>query len=406
MKRATILFTVLWLTLGAAAAGNPKADPRAVVEAGNARFTVLTPQLIRMEWSEDGRFEDRATLTFVNRETPVPDFKVRDTKSRLTITTPALTLTYTKGGKFSDKNLKAVFRLNGREVVWTPGTEDPQNLMGTTRTLDGCDGRKLGREPMEQGLLSRAGWSVVDDSGRHVLTPDGSAWKEWVEARPAGDRQDLYLFAYGHDYKQALADFQLVAGRAPLPPKYTFGYWWSRYWQYSDNEFVDLVQKLKSVDIPIDVLIVDMDWHETWGLRKKNPAKDEYGQRIGWTGYTWQKELFPSPANFLRWTENEQLKVALNLPPASGIQPYEDVYEPFTREYGWTEKGKSVPFHIDEQKWADAYFKTVLNPMERQGVDFWWLDWQQWMESKFTPGLSNTFWLNYTFFHHAEQHGQ
>ena len=407
MKRATILFTVLWLTLGAAAAGNPKADPRAVVEAGNARFTVLTPQLIRMEWSEDGRFEDRATLTFVNRETPVPDFKVRDTKSRLTITTPVLTLTYTKGGKFSDKNLKAVFRLNGREVVWTPGTEDPQNLMGTTRTLDGCDGRKLGREPMEQGLLSRAGWSVVDDSGRHVLTPDSSAWKEWVEARPAGDRQDLYLFAYGHDYKQALADFQLVAGRAPLPPKYTFGYWWSRYWQYSDNEFVDLVQKLKSVDIPIDVLIVDMDWHETWGLRKKNPAKDEYGQRIGWTGYTWQKELFPSPANFLRWTENEQLKVALNLHPASGIQPYEDVYEPFTREYGWTEKGKSVPFHIDEQKWADAYFKTVLNPMERQGVDFWWLDWQQ--SSTYPRVLGTTTsslaWINKLYYDRSKRDG-
>ena len=262
MKRATILLTALWLTLGATA-GNPEADPRAVVEAGNARFTVLTPQLIRMEWSEDGRFEDRATLTFVNRRTPVPDFKVRDTKSRLTITTPALTLTYTKGGRFSDKNLKAVFRLNGREVVWTPGTEDPQNLMGTTRTLDRCDGKKLGREPMEQGLLSRSGWAVVDDSPRHVLTPDGSVWKEWVEARPAGDRQDLYLFAYGHDYKQALADFQLVAGRAPLPPKYTFGYWWSRYWQYSDNEFVDLVQKLKSMDVPLDVLIIDMDWHET-----------------------------------------------------------------------------------------------------------------------------------------------
>ena len=402
MKRATILLTALWLTLGATA-GNPEADPRAVVEAGNARFTVLTPQLIRMEWSEDGRFEDRATLTFVNRRTPVPDFKVRDTKSRLTITTPALTLTYTNGGRFSDKNLKAVFRLNGREVVWTPGTEDPQNLMGTTRTLDRCDGKKLGREPMEQGLLSRSGWAVVDDSPRHVLTPDGSVWKEWVEARPAGDRQDLYLFAYGHDYKQALADFQLVAGRAPLPPKYTFGYWWSRYWQYSDNEFVDLVQKLKSMDVPLDVLIIDMDWHETWRLRKKNPPRDEYGQRIGWTGYTWQKELFPSPANFLRWTENEQLKVALNLHPASGIQPCEDVYDAFTREYGWTEKGKSVPFRIDDRKWADAYFKTVLGPMERDGVDFWCLDWQQWTESKFTPGLSNTFWLNHTFFRHAER---
>ena len=402
MKRFLALLTALACTLSPAIADNPKADAKAVVTSGNARFTVLTPQLIRMEWSADGQFEDRATLTFVNRETPVPEFKVRESRSKLTITTPALTLTYLKNGKFSDKNLKAVFTLNGKEVVWTPGMENPQNLLGTTRTLDGADGSKL-KEPMEQGILSRAGWSLIDDSQRHVLTPDGSEWEEWVEARPEGDRQDLYLFAYGHDYKQALADYALVAGRAPMPPKYTLGYWWSRYWQYSDNEFVDLVNKLKSIDIPIDVLIVDMDWHETWGLRKKNPAKDEYGQRIGWTGYTWQKELFPSPANFLKWTENEELKVALNLHPASGIQPYEAVYDDFTKEYGWSEKGKSVPFKIDERKWADAYFKTVLEPMERNGVDFWWLDWQQWKESKYTPGLSNTFWLNHTFFNHAER---
>ena len=402
MKRFLALLTALACTLSPAVADNPKADAKAVVTSGNARFTVLTPQLIRMEWSADGQFEDRATLTFVNRETPVPEFKVRESKSKLTITTPALTLTYLKNGKFSDKNLKAVFTLNGREVVWTPGMENPQNLLGTTRTLDGADGSKL-KEPMEQGILSRAGWSLIDDSQRHVLTPDGSEWKEWVEARPEGDRQDLYLFAYGHDYKQALADYALVAGRAPMPPKYTLGYWWSRYWQYSDNEFVDLVNKLKSMDVPIDVLIVDMDWHETWGLRKSNSPKDEYGQRIGWTGYTWQKELFPSPANFLKWTENEELKVALNLHPASGIQPYEAVYNDFTKEYGWSEKGKSVPFKIDERKWADAYFKTVLEPMERNGVDFWWLDWQQWKESKYTPGLSNTFWLNHTFFNHAER---
>ena len=402
MKRFLALLTALACTLSPAIADNPKADAKAVVTSGNARFTVLTPQLIRMEWSADGQFEDRATLTFVNRETPVPEFKVRESKSKLTITTPALTLTYLKNGKFSDKNLKAVFTLNGREVVWTPGMENPQNLLGTTRTLDGADGSKL-KEPMEQGILSRAGWSLIDDSQRHVLTPDGSEWEEWVEERPEGDRQDLYLFAYGHDYKQALADYALVAGRAPMPPKYTLGYWWSRYWQYSDNEFVDLVNKLKSMDVPIDVLIVDMDWHETWGLRKSNSPKDEYGQRIGWTGYTWQKELFPSPANFLKWTENEELKVALNLHPASGIQPYEAVYDDFTKEYGWSEKGKSVPFKIDERKWADAYFKTVLEPMERDGVDFWWLDWQQWKESKYTPGLSNTFWLNHTFFNHAER---
>ena len=406
-RRLLAVFILCCISLASMAAtekvNDPKADDAAVVVAGNARFTVLTPQMIRMEWSEDGVFEDRATLTFVNRKLDVPQFKVKRSSGKVVIKTSAVTLTYKINGRFNDSNLKAEFKLGDKKVVWTPSLEDTLNLMGTTRTLDKCDGNKLGREPMEKGLLSRSGWSVVDDSHRHILTPVDSHWKEWVECRPEGERQDLYLFAYGHDYKQALADYSKVAGRSPMPPKYTFGYWWSRYWQYSDNEFRDLVANIRSVGIPIDVLIVDMDWHETWGLRKKSSPKDEYGQRIGWTGYTWQKELFPSPKNFLEWTEREELKVALNLHPASGIQPYESVYESFTKDYGWNEPGKPVPFHMDEQKWADSYIKTVLAPMEDMGVDFWWLDWQQWMISKFTPELSNTFWLNHTFFTHAQE---
>ena len=47
---------------------NPVADPKAVVTHGNARFTVLTPQLIRMEWAADGKFEDHASLVFLNRK--------------------------------------------------------------------------------------------------------------------------------------------------------------------------------------------------------------------------------------------------------------------------------------------------------------------------------------------------
>ena len=191
-----------------------------------------------------------------------------------------------------------------------------------------------------------------------------------------------------------------------LPPKYTLGYWWSRYWQYSDDELQDIVDKFHSYDIPIDVLIVDMDWHDTYGLRRNDPKKDEYGQRIGWTGYTWQKELFPSPSNFLEWVKRSNLKTALNLHPASGIQPYEECYDAFTKAYGWDKPGESVPFKIDDPKWADAYFNIVLSPMEKTGVNFWWLDWQQWLESKFTPGLSNTFWLNHTFFHHARENGE
>lgn len=394
----------LFAANGKAATADPVADSRAVVSCGNARFTVLTPQMVRMEWSADGKWEDRKSLTFVNRRLDVPAFKQKVSKSGATITTPAMTLTYKNDGKpFSPSNLKVEFKLNGKKMVWVPGQQDDKNLMGTTRTLDRADGYKLGREPMEPGLLSRNGWALIDDSRKPLFEPVGSHWNEWVAERPDGDRQDWYFMAYGHDYKKALADYQKVAGEATLPPKATLGYWWSRYWQYSDDELVDIVGKLRSYDIPIDVLIVDMDWHDTFGLTKNNPAKDEYGQRIGWTGYSWQKELFPNPKNFLQWTDRENLLTALNLHPASGIQPYEDCYEAFTADYGWKEKGKSVPFKIDEQKWADSYFKTVLEPMEDMGVDFWWLDWQQWVNSKFTKDLSNTFWLNHTFYNHARE---
>lgn len=40
---------------------NPVANNGAIVQGDSYRFTVLTPQLIRLEYNEFGRFEDRAT---------------------------------------------------------------------------------------------------------------------------------------------------------------------------------------------------------------------------------------------------------------------------------------------------------------------------------------------------------
>ena len=402
---------------------DPLANPSAVVTAGNARFTVLTSRLIRMEWAEDGLFEDRATLGIVNRRLPVPAFKVSRSGKKVTIRTADVTLTYKGDGKFDEGNLSVAFSLpagtdkKGRpvskEVTWHPGMDDSGNLLGTTRTLDGYSGDNTKtRDPFDKGVASRDGWAVIDESTRQVFVPVKSDWKNWVANRPAGDRQDLYMFAYGHDYKAAVSDFTKVAGRIPLPPKYSLGYWWCRFWQYSDFEFVDLGKQIRSFGIPIDVMVLDMDWHETWSLRRSNPPKDEFGQRIGWTGYTWNATLFPNPANHLQDLHDLGLKTTLNLHPASGIQPYEEPYDRFVKDYlsrtsdydgpkGYIKEDGTkapVPFRIDQEAWADAYFNSVIRPFERQGVDFWWLDWQQWRLSKYTEGLSNTFWLNYTFF--------
>ena len=416
----------------------PEADARATVVCGNARFTVLTDRMVRMEWSEDGVFEDRASFAIINRKLPVPQYDIRKNGEGVQIKTRSIVLDY-KGGRFDSGNLSVSFKMNGKTVVWHPGLEDEGNLKGTVRTLDGIDGRfdqnnlrhhSSGgpyRVEMENGILSRTGWTIVDESRRHLLEKDGSDWGEWVAERPEGDRIDWYIFAYGHDYTAALDDFTKISGRIPMPPKYTFGYWWSRYWIYTDEELLQIADELREHKVPADVFVIDMDWHLTWKEMQKRLGNDEFGQRRGWTGYSWNHDLIPDPDGLLSDLHSMGFKTSLNLHPASGIRPYEDCYEAFVKDYlsrtddydgpqdyvygneDYIFKGNdksfakngyhaSVPYRMSQQAWADAYFNSVIHPLEKQGVDFWWIDWQQWVESKYVEGLNNTFWVNYAFF--------
>jgi alpha-glucosidase len=402
---------------------NPVADPKATVVIGNARFTVLTPELIRLEWAADRKFEDHASFVFINRHLPVPRFEA--TKSgtgdaqTVTIKTSALTLHYSasRDGKFTPENLSIELTVDGKSVTWHPGIVDAENLQGTTRTLDGAIGSKT-REPIEQGLVSRSGWALVDDSTRPLFDsanftfPEGekSPWP-WVIERPAGDRQDMYFFGYGHDYRKALSDYIRVAGRIPLPPRFAFGTWWSRYWDYSDQEIEEIIHDFHQNSTPLDVFVIDMGWHKSLEQLKDMGEGDKNGEdqskhRLGWSGYTWNDVLFPYPQLFLDRLHGEHLKTSLNLHPASGIQPWEAAYPAMAKAMGIDPASKQyVPYDITNKKFAESYFNLVLHPLEKQGIDFWWLDWQQEQNTKMA-GVTPTWWINYVHFTDQEREGR
>ncbi len=403
-------------------ATDPEADSKAVVILGKARFTVLTPELIRMEWAADGKFEDHASFVFLNRRLPVPGFDrtESDHGHRLTLKTSALTLTYSPGaggkahqdGRFTPENLTIEFTVDGKPVIWHPGQADDQNLQGTTRTLDGALGDKT-REPIEPGLVSRSGWAMVDDSSRPLFdAPDftfkdgeNSPWP-WVMERPAGDRQDWYFFGYGHDYRKALGDYVRIAGRIPLPPRFAFGAWWSRYWAYSDQEIEEIIRGFHENDVPLDVFVIDMDWHLSYEQLQTRGEKDQSGHRLGWSGYTWNKLLFPDPDQFLARLHADHLKTSLNLHPASGIQPWEEHYPEMARAMGVDPASRQfIPFDLTDKKFATNYMNLILRPLEKQGIDFWWLDWQQEPNTKMA-GVSPTWWLNYVHFTDQQREGK
>ena len=138
---------------------------------------------------------------------------------------------------------------------------------------------------LEHGIVSWFGYSVLDDSRSQVLLEDG-----WVEPRKKGI-EDLYFFGYGHDYKEALKGFYALCGKTPMLPRYALGNWWSRYYQYSENSYLELMDRFEKEKLPFTVAVIDMDWH----LVDIDP---KYGS--GWTGFTWNKELFPDPERFLK----------------------------------------------------------------------------------------------------------
>ena len=364
--------------------GNPHAHPESVLVYGNARFTVLTARLLRLEWSPTGAFTDFATFAFPNRwvDQP-PPFAVREDGEQLWIETGSLTLSYRlHSGAFTPENLAITLRAGGETRTWRPGQPDSGNLGGTRRTLDFTGGDVA----LEPGLVARDGWAVFDDSAGVVLQPDDG----WVGARPPQSAQDWYFFGHGHAYTDALAEYTLFGGATPLIPRYVLGVWWSRFWPYSAADLEQLVTDFAAHALPLDVLVVDMDWHL--------PGH--------WTGYTWNPDLFADPEAFLAAIHARGLRVTLNLHPADGVQPHEAAYQEMATALATADAaGAPIPFRITDRQFAELYFTLLHHPLEEQGVDFWWIDWQQ-GESSDIAGLDPLLWLNHLHFADARRRGQ
>lgn len=364
----------------------PQARKENVIQGENYRITLLTEALVRLEYAEDGVFEDRATQMVWYRDFPAVEYTCKRTPDGILVRTGELELIYNEK-QFSSHGLS--ISVNGGianfHATWHYG-EQIQDLGGTARTLDGVNGDDV---ELDHGVNSTYGFSVLDDSRGLTLEEDG-----WVSPRKKGI-QDLYFFGYGRDYKRALKDFYRLCGKTPMIPRFALGNWWSRYYKYTEESYLELMKRFDEEGIPLTVAVIDMDWH----LVDIDP---KYGS--GWTGFTWNPEFFPDPVRFLSKLHGRGMRTTLNLHPADGIRAYEKAY-PVIAEHMQVDQAKEEPvlFDVADPEFLQHYYEDVVRPLEEDGVDFWWMDWQQGTSSRI-ENLDPLWMLNhYDFLDNKQQ---
>ncbi|MEV6520317.1 TIM-barrel domain-containing protein [Longispora sp. NPDC051575] len=252
------------------------------------------------------------------------------------------------------------------------------NLGGWRRGLDGQNGPV----PMADGLLSRDGSYLLDDTTTAIINTDGTE-----TARPGHSGQpyqDGYFFGYGHDYRQGLKDLRDLTGPAVLLPRSAFGNWYSRYQAYKDSDYRDtLIPGFRNHQVPLDTLVVDTDW--------KSPN--------AWNGWEWNQNLFPDPKGFMTWAAGQGLKVSLNVHPS--IATGDPKYSATSQTAGGTLVnadcygiGACKVFDFRNPAHLRAYFDLHTAIEQQQGQPIWWLDQSLGEAAPTRAGMTADSWIN------------
>lgn len=250
--------------------------------------------------------------------------------------------------------------------------KESKNLGAWSRGLD----EKKGTIPLWDGILSREGWYLLDDS--HTALHDG---EDWIVDRPvhAGGYQDGYFFGYGTDFQTALKDFYKITGNPVLLPKWAFGIWYSiNSGDYTNAYYYQntLLPNFRSNKVPLDVLVVDTDWR--------------YPER--WNSWDWNKTFFPDPQAFFDWTKEMGLVIPLNVHPTIQNSDSRFAVTNATAEGLITNGDNRYHFDFTNKKHAKAYF-DLHKPFDDLGTRFWWFDQAEYPNSAIAGAPADT-WIN------------
>ena len=176
-------------------------------------------------------------------------------------------------------------------------------------------------------FFSNRGYGMFMHTSAPVTCDFGASYIGASRLFMGDEKIDLFLF-FGEP-KEILDEYTNITGKSPMLPLWTFGTWMSRITYFSQEEGMDIANKLRQHRIPSDVIHFDTGWFDVdWQCDyefSKNRFKDPVAMlkkmdRIGFHTCLWQLPYFTPKNRYFK----EIVEKGMHVKNANGGMPYED----------------------------------------------------------------------------------
>jgi oligosaccharide 4-alpha-D-glucosyltransferase len=181
---------------------------------------------------------------------------------------------------------------------------------------------------------------------------------------------ELNVYIIFGNYSQVLQSYYKLTGTQPLPPKWAFGNFMSRFGYSSESQVKEILSKMQKEDIPVDAIIIDLFWfgdsikgtlgNLDWMNRKRWP--DPKGMISGFRRQGINTILVTEPF-FVETSKNYAASRPYLAVDSSG-KPY------YLTDFYFGHGGLIDIFRNDAQDWFWRFYKRQME----NGVEAWWGD--------------------------------
>ncbi|MDZ7261001.1 MAG: alpha-xylosidase [candidate division KSB1 bacterium] len=201
-------------------------------------------------------------------------------------------------------------------------------------------------------FMSTAGYGLFINTSRRIDYELGSECYVCCSFLVSGEEMEYY-FIYGPEFKEIIQQYTELTGRSPMPPKWSFGLWMSRFSYKSRQELETVCQELRKHEVPCDVVHLDPNW-----MRPKH-----------YCDFQWDEAAFPEHAEMIQKLHEQGFKLSL----------WEQPYVPATTEM--FQEGKDRGYFVKDKN-GEVYLQAVFDNNPSAFVDFTNPEACQWYKEK------------------------